>query len=154
MNTLGRAKTKTLTLRDLKSKQEEIEGSSEFHCLVRNVLNSGKFVPFAAYQEVPIQFWDPTYEGTLYVDWYLPLWKMAIELNGDHHYKPVDFSGRLNNHQKQVSFRGQQSRDREKARILDESGIVLITVPYSEKKLIGEQWLLSLIKKAELIRDR
>ena len=145
---------RVISIRDLKSKHELIEGASDFHNKLRDVLISGKFQPFAAYQEVPIQFWDSTYDGALYVDWYLPLWKIAIELNGDHHYKPVDFSGRLSSFEKQVNFRGQQARDREKSRILFEHDTIMISVPYKEKSLISEDWLLSLIKSAELMRSQ
>jgi very-short-patch-repair endonuclease len=79
-------------------------------------------------EEVPI----PTGKGTLFLDFYLPLYKMAVEVHGQQHYQ---FS--LHFHQTRANFMKYKQRDDNKAEWCSINGITLVTLPYNEE---ADEW--------------
>ena len=60
----------------------------------------------------------------MYIDFFVPLFNIAIEYNGEQHYKPVrPFGGTL-------SFKRQQERDNALRQYCIEHEITLIEIPY------------------------
>jgi very-short-patch-repair endonuclease len=69
---------------------------------------------------------------TLYMDFYLPLKKMCVEVHGEQHYKFVQFY-----HQNMVNFVKAQKRDRDKEEWCEINGIRYIALPFDQTDL---QW--------------
>ena len=78
-------------------------------------------------EEIPIKIGG----RTLYIDLYIGLLKLAVEVGGQQHYS---YSSLF--HKDKLDFLRQQKRDREKAEYLDEHGIKLIVLKYDEQ----DQW--------------
>jgi hypothetical protein len=76
----------------------------------------------------------------LELDWYCADLKLAIEYNGEQHYR---YLPRF--HRSQKDFKEQQGRDRLKRRLCQKHGITLIVVPYTVKNL--ETYLKSKLRQ-------
>lgn len=63
--------------------------------------------------------------GQLSLDFYLPIYNMAIECQGEQHFKPKTFGGILKE-QAEENFQKQKERDIRKKRLCEENGIQLI----------------------------
>ena len=50
-------------------------------------------------------------DGTLFPDFFLPEQKIMIEVNGEHHYRPTDYSGKLSEEEMIKSFHKQKHHD-------------------------------------------
>lgn len=100
---------------------------SELHVLARDIIKE-RFPTMQVLEEVPIQ----PYKGkTLYLDFYIPLIRLAIEVHGEQHFK---FSSLF--HSSTRDFIKQQSNDEDKKNWCEQNGIGLIIFKYDEK----DQW--------------
>lgn len=75
-------------------------------------------------EEVPIPLRK---NETLYLDFYLPLKKLCVEVHGEQHYKFVGFY-----HSNILSFLKSQKRDREKEEWCNINDIKYIVLPHYE----------------------
>jgi len=69
----------------------------------------------------------------LELDGYCEELKLAFEYNGAQHYKTISYW-----HHTPDSLQKQQARDLKKARLCEEKGIKLITIPYTENHRLEE----------------
>ena len=103
----------------------KIANKSSFHIQARELITS-IFPTLQILEEVAI----PLRKGeTLYLDFYLPLKKMSIEVHGEQHYKFVPFY-----HNNIMSFLKAQRRDREKQEWCELNDIKLVVLPHFEDK--------------------
>lgn len=75
--------------------------------------------------------------GYLRFDFYLPNQKVAIEFDGEQHFKPVNFNG-ISNKEAQKSFEICQNRDAYKNQHCIDNNIKLIRIPYWDIDSIEE----------------
>jgi hypothetical protein len=101
----------------------KIEHKSSLHLQARSLLTES-FPTLQILEEVPIQLRK---SEVLYLDFYLPLTKMCIEVHGEQHYKFIGFY-----HNNQLSFLKSQKRDREKQEWCEINNIKYIVLPYNE----------------------
>jgi hypothetical protein len=80
-------------------------------------------------QEVPIPL---RRTETLYLDFYIPLLKKAIEVHGEQHYKFV-----AHYHSNALGFMRHKKRDLEKKNWCENNNLEYIELPYNENL---EQW--------------
>jgi hypothetical protein len=80
-------------------------------------------------EEVPIPIRK---SETLYLDFYLPLKKLCIEVHGEQHYKFIPFY-----HNNIMGFLKAQKNDREKKEWCSYNNISVVELPYNESM---EQW--------------
>lgn len=96
--------------------------NSSLHNTARGVIR-GEFPTVQFKEEVPI----PTGKGTLFLDFYIPVHQIAIEVHGQQHYEfNVHF------HQTKANFMSHRQRDADKAEWCRMNGIILIALPYNE----------------------
>jgi len=105
-----------------------VENKSSLHLAARGLIIS-TFPTLQVLEEVPIPL---RRLDSLYLDFYLPLKKLCVEVHGEQHYKFVPFY-----HSSMLAFLKSQKRDREKQEWCEINGIQYIALPYSE---ITEQW--------------
>lgn len=105
-----------------------IDNKSSLHLQARELL-SHHFPTLQILEEVPINIRK---SEVLYMDFYLPLLKMCVEVHGEQHFKFVGFY-----HNTKLGFLKSQKRDKEKAEWCDINNIKLIVLPYDENI---EQW--------------
>lgn len=101
--------------------------SSNLHKVGREVIRS-LFPTLQFKEEVPID----TGKGTLFLDFYIPIHKMAVEVHGKQHYS---FS--LHFHQTRANFLYYKQRDQYKAEWCDINNIKLVVLPYNEE---ADEW--------------
>jgi hypothetical protein len=107
----------------------KITHKSSFHLQARELITS-TFPTLQILEEVPIPLRK---SETLYLDFYLPLKKMCVEVHGEQHYKFVGFY-----HTNMMSFLKSQKRDREKEEWCEINQIKYVVLPHFENK---DQWL-------------
>lgn len=107
----------------------KIANKSSFHMKARGII-SKIFPTLQVLEEVPIPLRK---SETLYLDFYLPLKQMCVEVHGEQHYKFVGFY-----HTNKLSFLKAQKRDREKEEWCDTNGINYIVLPHFETT---DQWV-------------
>lgn len=78
----------------------------------------------AIQEEVPLKIGNQT----LYLDIYLPLLKLAIEVHGEQHYQENSYF-----YKSKADFYKAQKRDKDKEDFLKEQGITLIILKYNEQ---------------------
>jgi very-short-patch-repair endonuclease len=86
--------------------------------------------------------------GKQSLDFYLPNLNMAIECQGEQHYKPVDFNGK-GTESAIVQFKRTTELDRKKKELLEEHNIRLIyfsNEKYDSDVITKEEELISIIK--------
>lgn len=105
-----------------------LDNKSSFHLNARELL-ANLFPTLQILEEVPIPL---RRSETLYLDFYLPLKKMSIEVHGEQHYKFIPFY-----HGNMLNFLKSQRRDKEKEEWCEINGIKYLALPYNEKI---EQW--------------
>lgn len=71
------------------------------------------------------------YSGYQHLDFYIPSRNIAIECDGQQHYKPVDFAGDGMDKAKQL-FEENKLRDKNKDVLCKKHGIKLIRIPYTK----------------------
>jgi hypothetical protein len=72
-----------------------------------------------------------TQNFNLELDCYNPELRLAVEYNGEQHYKYIPYF-----HKNKEAFLNQKYRDELKIRMCKDNNITMITVPYTEKKNI------------------
>lgn len=97
---------------------------SSLHIEARQVIKDS-YPTLQLLEEVPIPLRK---NETLYLDFYLPLKKICIEVHGEQHYKFVPFY-----HSNQLNYLKSQKRDREKKEWCEINGIKYIVLPYDQK---------------------
>jgi hypothetical protein len=100
-----------------------VQEKSSYHLSVRKIITE-LFPTLQLLEEVPIPLRK---SETLYLDFYLPLIRRAIEVHGEQHYKFVPFY-----HHSKINFLKAQKRDSEKKEWCEKNGIVHIALPYFE----------------------
>lgn len=101
---------------------------SDLHLRARMLLNE-TYPTLQVLEEVPM----PLKRGvTLYMDFYLPLKKICVEVHGEQHYKFVQFY-----HGNMVNFIKAQKRDREKEEWCYTNNIRYVALPFNQTDL---QW--------------
>ena len=99
------------------------QSRSDLHIKARQLLKE-VFPTFKIFEEVPI----PIIKGkTLYLDFYMPLRLLAIEVHGEQHYKFVPFF-----HHNIQTFMKQKRNDHDKRDWCELNGIELMILPYNE----------------------
>lgn len=103
----------------------KITNKSSLHLQARKIITK-KYPTMQILEEVPI----PLRRGeTLYLDFYLPLKKVCIEVHGEQHYKFIPFY-----HTNILNFLKSQKRDREKKEWCLINNIKYIELPFDEKE--------------------
>jgi hypothetical protein len=96
---------------------------SSYHIEARNLLK--KIYPtMQVLEEVPIKIRK---SETLYLDFYIPLNKKCIEVNGEQHYKFTPYY-----HNNKLAFLRSQKRDKDKREWCEINNICCIELPYNE----------------------
>ena len=72
------------------------------------------------------------YKENMRLDFYLPKYNIAIECQGEQHFKPIDFSGKLTEQETYENFRIVQDRDKKKKELCKLNNVKLLY--YSDKK--------------------
>lgn len=107
----------------------KISNKSTLHLGARELITN-HFPTLQILEEVPITLRK---SETLYLDFYLPLKKLCVEVHGEQHYKFVSFY-----HNNMLTFLKSQKRDREKQEWCEINGIKYIVFPHYED---NDQWL-------------
>jgi hypothetical protein len=107
----------------------KITNRSSFHLRARQIITD--LCPtLQILEEVPITLRK---SETLYLDFYLPLKKLCVEVHGEQHYKFVGFY-----HNNMFSFLKSQKRDREKQEWCEINSIKHIVLPHFEN---DNEWI-------------
>jgi hypothetical protein len=105
-----------------------IDHKSSYHIAARQLIRS-LFPTLQILEEVPISVRK---SEILYLDFYLPLKKMCIEVHGEQHYKFVSFY-----HNSILDFVKAQKRDKYKQEWCEINNISYVSLPYNETL---EEW--------------
>ena len=100
---------------------------------VAEYLDSHNILYFSEYR-----FPDCKYILTLPFDFYLPLYNMCIEYDGQQHFCEVRFDQKMTDEQVQHNFKIVQIRDQIKTDYCKEHNIRLLRIPYTEYKNINQ----------------
>ena len=100
-----------------------IESKSSLHLAARDLLRHN-FPTLQILEEVPVPIRK---SEILYLDFFIPMLKLAIETHGEQHYKFV-----AHYHNNKLGFIKSQKRDREKQEWCDTNNIKYIALPYNE----------------------
>lgn len=103
---------------------------SSFHLMARKLITS-TFPTLQILEEVSIQLRK---SEILYLDFYLPLPKLCIEVHGEQHFKFIPFY-----HNNILSFLKSQKRDKEKTEWCEKNNITQIILAYNEQSVWKEQ---------------
>ena len=106
----------------------QISNKSNGHLEARKLLSS-VFPTLQILEEVPIRLRK---SQTLYLDFYLPLNKLCVEVHGEQHYKFI-----THYHRNQIGFLKHKKRDREKMEWCEINDIKYVELPYNENL---DQW--------------
>lgn len=101
---------------------------SELHLRARALLKE-EYPTLQVLEEVSM----PLKKGvTLFMDFYLPLKKICVEVHGEQHYQFIPFY-----HRDMVSFVKAKKRDMEKQEWCEQNGITYIVFPFNKT---DEEW--------------
>ena len=106
----------------------KIDNKSSLHLRARAILQSA-FPTMQILEEVPIPL---RRSETLYLDFYLPLNKLCVEVHGEQHYR---FVGHYHNNP--IGFVKQKKRDKEKIEWCEINDITYVELPFDED---DSQW--------------
>jgi hypothetical protein len=106
----------------------KIANKSNLHLKARSILILC-FPTLQILEEVPVVIRK---NETLFLDFYLPLIQMCVEVHGEQHYKFVPFY-----HHNTLGFIRSQKRDREKVEWCENNQIKFIALPFHENE---NQW--------------
>lgn len=101
-----------------------VSNKSSLHLAARNLIRA-KFPTFQILEEVPIPIRK---SETLYLDFYLPLSRICIEVHGEQHYEFSPFF-----HGNRLNFFKHKKRDKDKKEWCGLNGIKMIELPYNKK---------------------
>lgn len=99
------------------------EQRSDLHINARQLLHEN-FPTAQILEEIPIPVFD---NKTLYLDFYIPIRSLAVEVHGEQHFKFVSFF-----HSTQRNFVKQTKNDNDKQNWCELNNINLIILPYNE----------------------
>lgn len=108
----------------------KLDNKSSLHLRARSIVKD-IYPTLQILEEVPIPL---RRSETLYLDFYLPLNKICIEVHGEQHYKFV-----AHYHNNQMGFIKHKKRDREKQEWCLINNIKYIELPFNET---DDQWRL------------
>jgi hypothetical protein len=112
----------------------KLQNKSSLHMAARDILKQ-QFPTLQILEEVPI----PVKRSEVYyLDFYLPMLKLAVEVHGEQHFKFVSFY-----HHNQLGFIKSQKRDREKQEWCEINRIQYIALPYNEEQ---KEWIQRITK--------
>jgi hypothetical protein len=106
----------------------KIDNRSSFHLKARELITN-IFPTLQILEEVPIPL---RRSETLYLDFYLPLKKLCVEVHGEQHYNFVPFY-----HNNMLTYLKSQKRDREKEEWCNINEITYVVFPHFENI---EEW--------------
>lgn len=111
-----------------------IDRKSSFHLTARELLKQ-QYPTLQILEEVTVPL---RRSEVVYLDFYIPLIKKAIEVHGEQHYRFVPFY-----HPSQLAFIKAQKKDREKKEWCETNGIKYVELPYNETQ---DQWIERIVK--------
>jgi hypothetical protein len=101
----------------------KITNKSSLHLKARELITNA-FPTLQILEEIPIPLRK---NETLYLDFYLPLKKLCVEVHGEQHYKFVGFY-----HNNMLAFLKSQKRDRDKEEWCEINSIEYVVLPHFE----------------------
>lgn len=105
---------------------------SKFHIRARNLLKE-LFNSYRILEEVKLPGSTELYrKSVLYLDFYIPSIKLAIEVHGQQHYEFCSFF-----HKTKADFLKGKARDEDKITWCELNGIKLVTLKYTES---DDEW--------------
>lgn len=107
------------------AKNNDTKHKSKYHLKAR-VLLKQIFPTCKILEEVSVPIRS---RETLYLDFFLPLHKLCIEVHGQQHYEFIPFY-----HGTRLGFAQAKKRDRDKVEWCEQNGITVVELPYSEKE--------------------
>ena len=72
------------------------------------------------------------YKENMRLDFYLPKYNIAIECQGEQHFKPIDFSGKLTEEERYEQFKLIKNRDKKKRELCELNNVKILY--YADKK--------------------
>ena len=102
-----------------------LQNKSSLHLMARKII-AQKFPTLQILEEVPIPLRK---SETLYLDFYLPLIKICIEVHGEQHFKYVPFY-----HNTVLNFLKSKKRDQEKQEWCEKNNITHIVFAHHESE--------------------
>lgn len=102
----------------------KIINKSSYHLKARELINE-IFPTLQVLEEVPVQIRKTE---TLYLDFYLPLNKICLEVHGEQHYKFTPFY-----HANKLAFLKAQKRDKDKKQWCEYNNIKYIELPCDQE---------------------
>ena len=112
---------------------------SKLHILARKLLRE-QFPYDTILEEVPlVGSHKPSRKSTLYVDFLIPSYSLAVEVHGRQHFEFV-----AHFHGNRQGFRKSKARDRDKASCLHNNDIELVILSYSGTE---DEWRESIINR-------
>lgn len=108
----------------------KIDNRSSLHLTARKILASN-FPTLQILEETPILL---RRNETLYLDFYIPLKKICVEVHGEQHYKFVPFY-----HTNILNFLKSQKRDREKQEWCELNSINYIVFKFDEDESLWNE---------------
>lgn len=129
-------------------KESYRNNASKLHRKVGDVLRSSNiFGTHKIYQEYPVNKIDPSYPSAAHkFDWVIKDLFLVIECHGEQHYNPVNFGG-ISDEEAQINFATQRHRDNIKMDAAIHAGYTYIVIPYSDVKLVNEEYIWQLYSK-------
>lgn len=112
------------------------ESCSKYHKLCREIIKE-VYGSYPVLEEVKLPGSSKN-KSCLFLDFYIPSLKIAIEVHGEQHYNYVPFF-----HKTYAQFLYSQKRDNDKAEWCEKNGITLISLKYSDTE---DEWREQLIK--------
>lgn len=130
-----------------KTKLHKYQEASKIHNRVRELMLTGRFTHYRAFQEVPVQDLVDGYTGAMRVDWYIEDLNLVIELHGKQHYEQTSFGSesKLTSNFNWVASKG---RDSNKKGLLQDAGYLFVEIPYTDESILTQEYLLKKIEEA------
>lgn len=102
-------------------------------------------------QELSVSYINPDFKSKREkIDWCILDLYLAIEINGEQHYRPVRFGG-VSEEQAKKNLLKRQEVDKLKENAVREAGWSYLVIPYWEKSITAED--LKIAIRAELIKN-
>jgi hypothetical protein len=105
----------------------KVSNKSSYHLFARSLI-SELYPTLQLLEEVPVTV---RRGETMFLDFYLPLKKICVEVHGEQHYKFIPFY-----HNTMLNFLKSQKRDRDKKEWCEINSIQYIELPYN----IQNEW--------------
>ena len=130
----------------LRRREEYAHNASKLHKAIGELLGQSIFTHMVVFQEYPVEMINPDCPNSrMKVDWYIKTLNIAIEVQGQHHFDPVQYGGQSED-KANNNFVNQVHRDVDKSKYLEAVGCPIIEVHYSQK--LSLEWLIERISDA------